>query len=477
MNTKSEIPVDVKLFIDLALWFGKKREMTVNQFLSWFTSYLSTDNKDYFKRIVPFFMEEQQCAEITLCELLERDYLQKKKIRTIGSKITRHIDWPRTYAKAIPYLPVKYHGVEIQTQLDISLLGALAGIAEEWQIWLETIGAWSSDSTWQTSPEIKAINRRALKLKKAIGEAKKRGAVSRSYALSAKHRQIILNFVEPENKEAFLKSLNRWSDYSVKDLSSVIAKVERIILKMVSDNANLDNLFEATSHLSILKAATESSSNWTFVATELSVNNKAIYNLKRGDINFRLGKGNPKHLFENSKYAKPDKYSERMLQLRELAGQTGSGYQPDIVMGFYHDHGDHDEKNPHVIFGDAKRYPESGIAGAYKSTIASTMIAYGHWGKLEIKAEPCWDKAFRAPVQPFFTLFFVPSSKDGKIRKQQILADFPIREFTLQQMQAPFVKEQPPCHQKETQDENTDINAWFKKITEQIEKLFSVEII
>ena len=175
--------------------------------------------------------------------------------------------------------------------------------------------------------------------------------------------------------------------------------------------------------------------------------------------------------------AKPDKYSERMLQLRELAGQTGSGYQPDIVMGFYHDHGDHDEKNPHVIFGDAKRYPESGIAGAYKSTIASTMIAYGHWGKLEIKAEPCWDKAFRAPVQPFFTLFFVPSSKDGKIRKQQILADFPIREFTLQQMQAPFVKEQPPCHQKETQDENTDINAWFKKITEQIEKLFSVEII
>jgi len=462
-------PKDVKLFLDLAFWFGKKRAMTVNQFLGWFTSYLSTNHKNYIKTLVPFFMEEQQRAETTLCELLEKDYLQKKKIRTVKSKITRHVDWPRTYAKATPYLPIKYHSFEIQTQLDISLLGALIGIAEEWKAWLEKIVSWNPDTYWNKSEEIKNIENRALKLKESIDKAKKRGAIAHFYPLTAKHRQIILNFVKAEDKENFLKSLNRWSDYLVNDLTSAVKKVKIIVADMVNVNANLANLFEATCHLSILKAAIESC-NWQLISIDTdteSTNSRTIYNLKRDDINFRLGKGNPKNLFKNSSYY--DK-SERMLQIRELSGQTGSGYQPDIVMGFYTDSGDHDDKNPHVIFGDAKRYPKSGIAGAYKSTIASTMIAYGHWGKLEIMPVACWKDAFKAPVQPFFTLFFVPeivkqnetekTNNDGNKQNELSTQDFsnqPVREFSLEQMQGKILGE------------------WFNHITKQIEEGFKTD--
>lgn len=451
---------DVKLFLDLALWFGKKREMTVNKFLSWFSSYLSTDNKDYFKRIVPFFMEDQQRAEITLCELLERDYLQKKKIRTVGSKITRHVDWPKTYAKAIPYFPIKYHGVEIQTQLNISLLGALVGIAGEWKVWLERIVDWKSDTIWKESEEIKAIKKRAAKLTNAIEKAKKRGALAHSYALSAKHRQIILNFVTPENRESFLKSLNRWSDYSVKDLSSVMKKVERIILEMVNDDANLDNLFEATSHLSILKAATEpidkGGRSWLFVSTEISDHKKTTYHLKHENINFKLGKGNPGKLFPESKHV-DGQQSDRMLQLRELGGHSGSGYEPDIVMGFYRTGR---ERDVHVIFGDAKRYKQSDISGAYKSTIAPYMIAYGHWGKLEMKAVPSWEIAFRAPVMPFFTLFYMPKSGENnggnELEPKPEPECSPIRTFTLKQMQS-----DPSC-----------LDDWFAKISNNVKKGF-----
>ncbi len=435
---KNEKADDIKLFLDLALWFGEKRKMTVNQFLTWFTSYLSPDNKDYFQRIVPFFMEEQQSAERTLCELLERNYLQKKKIRTVGSKITRHVDWARTYAKAMPYIPIKYHGAEMQMQLDISLLGALVGIAREWKAWLEKIIAWSSESNWKETAEIKSIDGRARKLEKAIDHAKKRGAVTCSYALSPKHRQIILNFVKPEEKEAFLKSLNRWSDYSVKDLSSIMGKVERIIKEMICETKNLNNLFEATCHLSILKAVIDGNDGWKIVDIEIQQtknSRKIAYVLQREDVFFKLGKGKPVHLFPLSEYAR-NYQNDRMLQIRVMAGQSGSGYEPDIVMGFYRKG---HEDVPHVIFGDAKRYLNSAISGAYKSTIASTMVAYGHWGKLEIRSAANWEGAFWAPVNPFFTLFHVPNEINADAEKsiqEQLDTESPVVEITLKQMKS-----------------------------------------
>ena len=456
MSNETENNDDVKLFLALALWLGKKREMTVNQFLTWFTSYISTENKDYFKAIVPFFMEEQQRAENTLCSLLERDFLQKKKIRTVGSKITRQTDWSRTYAKAIPNIPIEYHGVEIQKQLDTLLLGALACIAGEWQMWLEKIVAWSPDDEWKKSDEIIAITKRVFSLKNAIGQVRKRGVVARSSLLSPKHRQIILEFVEPNDREAFLKSLNRWSQYSVKDLKTVMSKIERIIEKMLNDDANLDNLFEATSHLSILKAATDGDSGWSFVSDEISIPRKTLYHLKRGALNFELGKGNPGSLFENSKHIQNNKQADRMLQIRELGGHSGSGYEPDIVMGFYLDGYKHEV---YVVFGDAKRYKKSDIAGAYKSTIASTMIAYGHWGKLEIKPNSCWEKAFCSPVKPFFTLFYVPDFGSKNTKKKDEGKDSPVRTFTLEQMKL------------KSNDGASDLVNWFKALYEQAESV------
>jgi len=433
---------DIALFLKLALWFAEKQKMTVDKFLYWFTSYLSKADEKYFASIFPFFNKEQAAAEEILCEILKKDFRIQRKKRIVSSKISRQTDWPKTYAKAIPHIPVNYHGSENHEKLDSSLLGALVGIAEEWLKWLSRIDEYNFD---------KSIATRKKNLTSAVDLAKKRGVVARSTILTRQHQQKVLKHIKADKRDLFLRSINRWYGQLVSDLSPTMELIEKIIRKNFKDDGNLDNLFEATCHLSIVKAATEGSSNWKLISHTENTSSKTVYNLKREDINFRLGKGNPKNLFPSSEYAKSDK-SDRMLQIRELAGQTGSGYQPDIVMGFYLDS---DIEKPHVIFGDAKRYLNSDVSGAYKSTIASTMVAYGHWGKLEIKPEQDWENAFFSPVMPFFTLFHI-SSKSATDSYEEGCS--PVREFTLQQM-----------------EEETLLEAWFNHITEQIKNVFKTD--
>ena len=144
-----------------------------------------------------------------------------------------------------------------------------------------------------------------------------------------------------------------------------------------------------------------------------------------------------------------------MLGLREVAGFSGSGYEPDIVMGFYKNG---QEEQPLVIFGDAKRYKKSDIGGAYKETVGSTMVAYGHWAGLEIGKDPSLD-AFVCPVKPFFTLFHV-NNDSAKQRCNQPCEQRmqtgelpPVMAFSLEHMQ---------------QGDGEELCLWFSDIEEQV---------
>ena len=128
--------------------------------------------------------------------------------------------------------------------------------------------------------------------------AQKRGIVPRAFALSLKHRQDILKHVASNDKDTFLKSLNRWSQYSLKDLQEVLDKVKLLINKMLSRNEklNLNGLFEATSHLSILRAVLDGKDDWNIVDVEVQKtknSHKIAYLLQREDVFFKLGKGKP----------------------------------------------------------------------------------------------------------------------------------------------------------------------------------------
>lgn len=442
-ETNKSKTADVKLFIDLAVWYAEKRDMTVHQFLIWFTSCLSSIKSDDCKKMFPFFLEEQREAEVVLCDLLSRDFVKKQKVRTVGTRINRHTNWPRTYAKSSAQVPLEYYGVEIQKALDSSLLGGLAYVAQEWKEWLEKIVELIPEKESETAN----FKNRVEALKKAIEEARKRGVYLRALVFSPIQRQRILKYVKPEQKKSFLQRISLWNDYRIRNLKPVIEQVTVLIKKMQSEpdknQTNLNNLFETTSHLSILKAATDAGNGWEFVPTKTD---QISYHLKSGELCLKLGKGNPGKLFPMCKYSKN---SDRMLQLRQLAGQRGSGYEPDIVMGFYHEGC---EDAPHVVFGDAKRYIESDISGAYKSTIASTMVAYGHWGKLSIVPSADWGKAFITDVKPFFTLFVINSETGPEPE------DSPVRTITLDQMTL-------------KNKNSPELIAWFLSLSEQAKKV------
>lgn len=449
------IEPDVALFIDRATWFGRERKMTVYQFLDWFTGYLDVEDRRFILEALPFFHKEHQKAEKILCTLLETDFRNKQKVRTIRSHITRNTDWPRTYVKAFPLAPQKYYQVETHLIQDNVLLGILADIAYGWAgIARNLVALFDQDE--QNQLDIQNLVSRAINLEKAVHAVQTRGVRIHARPLSTQYRQVIMRVLKPEEHKLFLNILNYWVG---NDLEPTIKNLTALIRKQTQEDKynNLETLFETTCHLCILYAAIENGWQLKIETKETKRKTPAKYHLKKDKRNFILGKGNPKNLFIKSPYTHPENKSDRMLALRELAGITGTGYEPDIVMGFYKDE---QEDAPIVIFGDAKRYGKSDIAFAYKETVSSTMIAYGHWGGLQIDTSASWNDAFRSPVSPFFTLFYVKNTKNKQI-------------FPSPREQREKEKSCPPiiAIELEYMNENPEeMDLWFQEIENKVSK-------
>ncbi|MFP7754442.1 hypothetical protein ACLG6S_07280 [Thermodesulfobacteriota bacterium B35] len=454
---------DLKLFIDRAAWFASEHTMTVHQFLDWFTGYLEVGDRRFIVDALPFFQEDHLRAERILCSLLETDFRRKHKVRGVSSRITRNTDWPRTYAKAFPLVPQRYYQVEARLVLDDNLLGVLAALAQSWTNIIRKLEEMFSDDSGTT-----ALNRdlagRAKRLEQAVQCVTQRGVRPHSRPLSSQYRQTIMRALKPADAKCFLNILDYWNSYDLKKTASHLAiMVGRLTNK--AQNSSLASLFEMTTNLCILHAAMKE--GWLLHRVKIRSRNstKSIFTFhlkkKQGRWNCVLGKGNPRIVFPDSTFAKTESESDRMLGLRKQAGFGGSGFEPDIVMGFYPDG---QENNPVVLFGDAKRYAKSDIARAYKETVASTMVAFGHWAGLEITGNATWHSAFCCPVNPFFTLFYLNNTVQSSTRPSGRRMDGrppghsrpfpPVVAISLEYMQG---------------EDNQELRAWFREIVQQIE--------
>lgn len=456
------------LFCKQAVWFAEDSGMTLSQFLNWVTSYLKDLDKGFLEKMLPFLDKEQVEAEKLLCQLLSKDFRTPRKTRTVSSLISRRTNWPRTYQKAFPLIPSKYHNTLTANPLDIAFMGALAGIAEEWAIWLENIlercsGILSKDK----------LKNRSEKLNRAVKGIKGQGVRPTYLPLTPQQRQAILRHIPADKHKLFQKSLRRWQSYSSKTITKKYVDQLWKLIDDLSGNGtsenNLDFLFEATCHLCILRTAKEE--NWQFEHEALLSNppinwNNPPYRLRNKEgLHLILGKGNPyKLLADKHPYGKSDEKSDRMLGLRQLSvcAEKATGYQPDIVMGFYHDHPNDPENNLHVVFGDAKRYEYSDIAGAYKETVASTMIAYGHWGKLSIKPCDKWQDAFESAVNPFFTLFYMKKEGGGTVIN-------PGKHLEKDKVPPVLAFEFEDMNQADSGEPSEALKMWFKRLEEQVD--------
>jgi hypothetical protein len=448
---------DVTLFINQATWFGKERKMTVCRFLDWFTGYLAVQDRRFILEALPFFQREHQQAEEILCALLETDFRKRQKIRLTSTRITRNTDWPRTYIKAFPLVPQKFHQIKTRLVPDHILLGLLADLARSWAgIARNLVEMFTLDE--QNPFESQALAGRAKKLEHAVQAVQRRGIQPRARPLSTQYRQAIIRMLEPADQKLFLNSLNYWNSY---DLAKVAKDMAALIRQqVVRDNiTGLVSLFEVTTNLCILRAVIKNEWKLHSVGSKTD-KNKNIYpfHLKKNDKNLIFGKGRPEILFPKHSHTQPD----RMLALRELAGFSGSGYEPDIVMGFYRDG---QEMQPLVIFGDAKRYEKADLAKAYKETVASTMIAYGHWAGLEIKQDADCENGFKCPVKPFFTLFHINNNQKNQICKRP-------RDQRTEDDNLPPVMAIALEH---LQGDGEELRCWFCEIDNQVDKQLAVE--
>ncbi len=453
-----------ELFHTQAAWFAQDSGMTIGRFLDWAVTYLVDLDRDFLKRMLPFLDEDQKEAEKLLCDLLKIDFRTPARVRTVTTSITRQTSWARTLQKAFPSIPSRYHNTAIVKPPDIALIGTMAGLAREWARWLDHIRERCSEPLnrgHQLQERIKHLN-------KAVSLVKHRGVRPTSLPINSRQRQTIRRHLPPDKYKLFQRCLGRWQRYSSKRITEEY--IERIWQLAGKDdenvkNTNLDALFEATSHLSICRSARNA--GWNFESTENAVSPPYCLEKPNTTLRLILGKGNPyKLLKEIHSHGERNDNSDRMLGLRRLAVTAGqaSGYQPDIVMGFYRDPPVNGDRRLHVVFGDAKRYEHSDIAKAYKETIASTMIAYGHWGKLSIRPEVEWQDAFDCPVNPFFTLFYVRRDGDDPIDPEQYLENDipPVLAFELQYMQ-PNGGGQP----------SPSMTRWFERLEEQIAHEFN----
>lgn len=431
---------DIRLFIERAVWIADQRRMTVGDFLEWITPYFSKIDRHFIEKSLRLFEPEQKTAERVLCELLSAALYRQQKVRTASTRISRNTNWPRTISKAFPQVPQTFHKDEILFPLDERLLGILAYIARGW-IDLQA----RVEKSIGRQP---GLSERRRKLQQVVDRLQSKGIPPCTRPLNMNHRRALQQKIKPLDQKPFFNSLNYWSS---RDIRPVAENLTELLCEEQKDAAaeNRDNLFEVTTHLCILYAAI--SAEWQLVdATD------ARYHLSKGNLHMILGKGRPERVMpENSDNV------DRMLGIRKLATQDNpTGYQPDVVMGFYLEGA---ESDPLVIFGDAKNYRNSNIAHAYKETVCSTMIAYGHWAKLSIVPEQAWEDAFICPVYPFFTLFCIQADNSNRI--------VPPSEQKKNEKEPP-VKTLELNHMRAT-DEMYEMDKWFNSIEQKIRSHFS----
>ena len=442
------------LFIQQATWLGHELQMNTARFLEWLTSYVEVKDRDFILQALPFFQtRKHRWAEETLCELLETDFRTQQKVRSTSTRIHRKTDWPRTYIKAYPLAPQRYHIVETKAVPDHILLGILAALARSWAGIARKLALMFNDGH--------DFAMRAESLENAVHSARSRGIRPCPGTLTSHYQQTIRRMIPPEKAKTFLDILLHWNN----PIQQETAKQLALLLKRMPGPAqavdNQDTLFELTTHLSILRAAREK--GWILDGTSSGrdvKNTSFCFQLRKNGFFCRLGKGNPKKIFPESSIAKKD--SDRMLGLRRLAIENfgGSGYEPDIVLGFYRTG---QENSPIVVFGDAKNYKNSEISKAYKETVASTMVAYGHWAGLSITNENVPAAAFNCPVRPFFTLFCV--------LKDTVTMRPPSKQRDEDNPDAIPVVLTFPLTDMEKFGDNSELNQWFSKINERVDKV------
>lgn len=341
----------------------------------WVAEHLEGDERHNLAQQLRLSHPDQHYAEEALKNFLDTSSPTVRRARmNRTNNLTRHVDWPTTYERALYRPPLEYYERKPAQFPDEQLISALLGLADSWGRLHRALG-----------DEGRARKLLALGAKRA--NIRRRG-VAYNHRLSQRLRQI-----DSETAEAIEGAL-RLLD-AVFGAHEDDQKVFRELPKKIHAEQS-DVLLELIVLLCIARAAEQS--KWEVEVEENTEQRMPHIVLSKGGLQCSLSKEKPR------KSGGQDN-QDRISYLRKLMGNDGStGHEPDITLKFWREE---DQKHVYVL-GDAKRnVADDGqnYIGRSVEAAVSYLAAYGHL--MGVKPTQNHDDPFDCEISPAFTLFFL----------------------------------------------------------------------
>lgn len=408
--------VDLQLFVEQAAWLAPQlADSSRVGVLTWLGRRLDDDARKRFMRHFPLSHDLQRQAERAVCALLGRALTAEATRIVPVEDVTRHVDWPLTYARSTlgartprPMLARVTHHVP-----DRFCLGALATLARSWCSLLEL-----ADGEGEHSTEYRA---RIVALHRLMGSRIVRSLPPQSFGPRHVARLRRLDAEAAGHVRSIQDALSFWNR-SFGSHADDRTALERIGLALnEADVTNIDTLLEATTAISIARAAVEAESAdlpqgipWRLRSLESASGKYPVITLESGELVCEIAKGTPRGGSVGGVRSKVadllSPWADETLPPRPDGRSRSNGRQPDIVVSFWRAR---DPSRVVIALADAKRNATGDGESYLRASLevaATYLMSFGHCMGLQLKAAP--SARYATTLMPGVTIFCRQGARD-----------------------------------------------------------------
>lgn len=392
---RTEAEEELDFFLELALWLAPRlADPTIEGLSVWLAHNVrDTHSKHILAQLLLLDHPVRKAGEEALIHVLASQLPCRVHVKTISRAAERNVDWPMTILQSAGQFPERFVLSSTATISDTRLKGALLYLAEVWHKQLATFGL----------PEYQArVNALRKALEPWFGTRYARTfftarAENRLMRIDAPRCQLIgralrlLHTRLPTNESEFLGAINEQYRLLRERIGHMV-RGEAIPER--KQRSLLDNIFEVSTRLSIVRAAERAGFNASIRERK---GRAPVFFLARGSLVCEVGKGPPWREDDTP-------HDDRLISLRTDAGLGSRPSEPDVVLKFFLATGG----SPSIfVLGDSKRNTRDteGNWGYLRDSLdvaVAYQVAYGHL--LQATLDPNVP-GVKTALTPSFTLF------------------------------------------------------------------------
>ena len=342
----------------------------------WVARHLERDERQNLAHHLRLEHPVQEEGEKALKRFLDTDPTVRRMRMNRTENLTRHVDWPTTYERALWHPPLEYYERKPAEFPDEQLVSSLLTLADSWGRLHNVLG----------DPK----RGRGLLALRGKRHQKQRYGVAYDIRMSQRLRHLDSDAAEAIDRAVRLLD---GAFGTHQDDSEVFEDLAEII-----QDEQSDVLLELIVLLSIARCAGEC--GWDVAPHENDEQRMPQILLSRGEWRCSLSKEKPHE-------ASSAENADRISWLRKQMGNDDStGHEPDITLRFWREG---EEENAVYVLGDAKRNVSAegkAYIGPSVEAAVSYLAAYGHLMAVEPAGKGERDP-FKCTISPAFTLFFL----------------------------------------------------------------------